>query len=124
MMKFIFLFLSVLSANSLAEMPKWVLNPGEAGYKYAIVGSAMPQKMGVRAQYKMAEMAARKEYFANKDTYIFSAQDSYVDSTGNKNYASSTYINSGGLISFSQFTKINEWTDPGSHELFLLYIIQ
>ena len=123
-MKFIFLFLSMLSVNSFAEMPKWVLIPGEAGHKYAIVGSAMPQKMGVRAQYKMAEMAARKEYFANKDTYISSSQVSYTDSTGNKNYESNTYINIGGLISFSQFTKINEWTDPDSHELFLLYVIQ
>ncbi len=123
-MKFIFLFLYMLSVNSFAEMPEWVLNPDEAGHKYAIVGSAMPQKMGVRAQYKMAEMAARKEYFSNKDTYISSSQVSYTDSTGNKNYESNTYINIGGLISFSQFTKINEWTDPDSHELFLLYVIQ
>jgi len=88
------------------------------------VGSAMPQKMGERAQYKMAEMAARKEYFANKDTYIKTSQTSHTDSTGQQSFESNTYVNSSGLMSFSHFSRLNEWKDPDTQELFLLYVIQ
>ncbi len=123
-MKFLIIFLSIYSISCFAEPPTWVLNPDEAGFKYAIVGSAMPQKMGERAQYKMAEMAARKEYFANKDTYIQTSQASHTDSTGKQNFESNTYVNSSGLMSFSHFSRLNEWKDPETRELFLLYAIK
>jgi len=115
--------MSLFSLNCLADAPDWVLNPSEAGFKFAIVGSAMPQKMGERAQYKMAEMAARKEFFANKDTYIKTTQTAHTDSTGKQKYESSSYVNSSGLISFSHFSRLNEWKDPETQELFLLYAI-
>jgi len=123
-MKILILFLSLFSVHCFADTPDWVLNPDEAGFQFAIVGSAMPQKMGERAQYKMAEMAARKEYFANKDTYIKTSQTSHTDSTGQQSFESNTYVNSSGLMSFSHFSRLNEWKDPDTQELFLLYVIQ
>lgn len=123
-MKTLIIFMSLLSINCFADTPDWVLNPSEAGFQFAIVGSAMPQKMGERAQYKMAEMAARKEYFANKDTYIKTSQTSHTDSTGQQSFESNTYVNSSGLMSFSHFSRLNEWKDPDTQELFLLYVIR
>lgn len=123
-MKILILFMYLFSLNCLADTPDWVLNPSEAGFKYAIVGSAMPQKMGVQAQYKMAEMAARKEFFATKDIYIKNGQSSYTDSTGKQGFESSSYVNSSGLMSFSHFSRLNEWKDPDTQELFLLYSIR
>jgi hypothetical protein len=108
----------------LASEPDRVLNPDSADYKFSIVGSAMPQKMGDRAQIKMAEMAARKEFAANKSTYIETKQTSYRDSEGNTDFQSDTYLNSAGLLNFSTMSKIKEWKDPNSGELFFLYAIE
>jgi len=115
-MKSLILFMSLFSAHCFADTPDWVLNPSEAGFQFAIVGSAMP--------YKMAEMAARKEFFANKDTYIKTSQTSHTDSTGQQGFESNTYVNSSGLMSFSHFARLTKWKDPGTQELFLLYAIQ
>jgi hypothetical protein len=123
-MKF-FLLLTIFTTSSvLADEPKWVLNPEDAGYPLAIVGSALPQKMGERAQYKMAELSARKEFAANKSVYIETIQKSYADNEGNTDFESRGYLNSGGLYNFSALNKVEEWKDPDSGELFLLYVLE
>jgi hypothetical protein len=102
-------------------MPDWVLSPESAGFQYASVGSAMPQKMGNRAQYKMAEFAAKKEYATNKNVYINSQPKQYWDTDDHAYFESDSSQYVGELIRFSHFSKQNEWKDPESGELFLLY---
>ena len=100
-MKLLFFILIIISAPSFSQQPDWVLNPDESNFKYAIVGSAMPQKMGKRAQYKMAEFAARKEYSSNKYVSIKSTQDSHSDATGKNEFQSSSTVSTSGMLDFS-----------------------
>lgn len=123
-MKWIFVLLSTFSLSALAKEPEWVMSPESLGYSVAIVGSAMPQKMGEKAQYRMAEMSVRREFSENKSTYIKSIQNAYTDSEGNSHFESNTYTNSSGLLNFSHLTKVKEWKDPDTQELFLLYVIR
>lgn len=116
--------LCCLSFTTLAERPSWVDSPESSGYRFAIVGSAMPQKMGKRAQSRMADLSAKQEFAAYKDTYISSQQVINEDELGNKTLSDQSYQNSGGLMSFSQLTLIDEWLDPQSQELFKLYAVE
>jgi len=122
-MHYLFLLSLLYSLPAFSEMPAWINNPEDSGYDISIIGSAMPQKMGERAQRKMAELSARHEFSANKDTYIKSIQKEYEDTQGNKHFESQSYFNSGGLISFSSMTLIDEWRNENTGELFFLYAI-
>lgn len=122
-MKYFCLLLMLVSFFALSDEPAWVINPEASGYPVAIVGSAMPQKMGEKAQYRMAEMSARQEFSANKSVYIKSAHRAYEDSVGNSDSNTNTYLNSSGLINFSALSKVKEWKDPVTKELFLLYAV-
>lgn len=113
-----------LSFSALAEKPSWVDSPESSGFSFAIVGSAMPQKMGKRAQSRMADFSAKQQFAAYKDTYISSQQVLKEDQLGNNEFSSEIYQNAGGLIHFSQLEFKDEWSNPESDELFKLYAIE
>lgn len=121
---FTFLLLLGLSFSSFADKPNWVDSPESSGFSFAIVGSAMPQKMGKRAQSRMADLSAKQQFAAYKDTYISSQQVVKEDDLGTKELSSEVYQNVGGLIHFSQLELKDEWFDPDSSELFKLYAVE
>lgn len=122
-MRYLSLIVLIYCLPAFSDMPTWMDSPEDAGYDIAIIGSAMPQKMGERAQRKMAELSARREFSANKDTYIKSIQKNHEDSQGKQHFESQSYLNSGGLLSFSSMNFIDEWKDEETGELFFLYAI-
>jgi len=113
-----------LSLPTLADKPDWVDSPESSGFSFAIVGSSLPQKMGKRAQSRMADLSAKQQFAAYKDTYISSQQVVNEDELGNKELSSEIYQNVGGLIHFSQLELKNEWLNPESDELFKLYAVE
>lgn len=119
-----FALLFGLSLPTLADKPEWVYSPESSGFSFAIVGSSMPQKMGARAQNRMAELSAKQQFAAYKDTYISSQQVLKEDQLGNNEFSSEIYQNAGGLIHFSQLEFKDEWSNPESDELFKLYAIE
>ena len=113
-----------LSLPAFSEKPIWVDSPESSGFSFAIVGSSLPQKMGPRAQSRMAELSAKQQFAAYKDTYISSQQVVIEDELGNKELSSEIYQNAGGLIHFSQLEFKDEWRNPESDELFKLYAVE
>jgi len=121
---YISFFLTILSHVVFASEPDWVLSPEKAGYDIAIVGSAMPQKMGKAAQYRMAEMSARRQFSNMKSVFVKSKSEGYTDSAGQASFSVEGYENSSGLMTFSQLIKDKEWKHPDTGELFILYVIK
>jgi hypothetical protein len=117
------IYISLFISSLCIAEPEWIFNPDKAGYPLSIVGSAFPQKMGDRAQYKQAELSARREFSANKSIYVKSIQKEYTDSDNNSHFESNSYLNSSGLIDFSSLEKVKEWKDPKTGELFLLFAL-
>jgi hypothetical protein len=116
--------LASISFSCFAERPSWVDSPESSGYSFAIVGSAMPQRMGKRAQSRMADLSAKQQFAAYKDTYISSQQIVSENELGKKELSDKTYQNAGGLLHFSQLEFKDEWLDPNSNELFKLYAVE
>lgn len=112
------------SFSAFADKPSWVDSPETSGFSFAIVGSSMPQKMGKRAQSRMADLSAKQQFAAYKDTYISSQQIVKEDEQGNQELSSEVYQNAGGLLHFSQLDFKDEWLDPESDELFKLYAVE
>ncbi len=112
------------SLPTFAEKPTWVDSPESSGFSFAIVGSSLPQKMGPRAQSRMADLSAKQQFAAYKDTYISSQQVVVEDDLGNKELSSEIYQNTGGLLHFSQLEFKDEWRNPESDELFKLYAVE
>jgi len=98
-----------------------VINPNTSHFKHAIVGAAMPQKMGKRAQYRMAELSARRQFSSIQRISIQSFQVAQDGSNKGADFSSHSKLSSGGLLNFSQLKKVDEWHDPDSQELFILY---
>lgn len=113
-----------LSLPTFADKPTWVDSPESSGFSFAIVGSSLPQKMGPRAQSRMADLSAKQQFAAYKDSYISSQQVIEEDELGNKKLSNDIYQNAGGLIHFSQLEFKDEWLDPDSSELFKLYAVE
>jgi len=112
--------LATISPYLFADRPAWVDSPQESGFDYAIVGSAMPQAMGEAAQFRQAMFAARQEFSANQSVIIHSKQTIEAD-TESKSSSSETYSNAGGLMQFHDLILKDQWQDPETGELFLLY---
>ena len=122
-MKVISVFLLGLFSYSVMAQPIWVESPDEAGYTYAIVGSAMPQQMGERAQFKMAEFSARQAFAADQEVFIASVQNSSESDTSQR-FESQTTISTSRFQSFSALQFIEQWQNPETGELFLLYAVK
>ena len=114
------LILTTISSHLFADRPVWVDAPQESGFDYAIVGSAMPQQMGDSAQFRQAMFAARQEFAANQSVIIHSQQTIETD-IDSKISDSKTYSNAGGLMQFHDLILKDQWQDPETGELFLLY---
>lgn len=119
----LFLSTTLFTLNALADKPNWVESPDEAGYRYAIVGSAMPQAMGKAAQVKQAQLSARQAFSANQTVYIQSIQKSH-ESEDAVEFQSASQLTTHAFQGFSHLQQVDEWQDPQSGELFLLYAIE
>jgi len=123
-MKRISLGICLLLANAcLAAQPAWVESPDQAGFRYAIVGSAMPQQMGERAQFKMAEFSARQAFAADQEVFIASVQKGN-ESDSSQNFESQSTISTSRFQSFSTLQFVEQWQNPETGELFLLYAVK
>jgi hypothetical protein len=122
---------AVPSANSWnsslsSSTPAWVLNPEKPGYQ-SVTGSAPPQDWGGRsAQYRVAEMVARKELAQMVRVQIESTSLSQEELRAGKfsrDVNTETRLKSRVELSLESARVIEEWTDPQTGVLYIWMIV-
>lgn len=105
-----------------AKYPAWVLNPLKPGFQ-SVIGSAPVQDWGGHAaQYRVAEMQARKELAQMVRVHLQSTSSLREDVRAGKLSRDSevnTRLDSSVDLSLQFARVIEEWTDPGSGVLYI-----